>query len=186
VNPSFHFDAVERITAGAVGEPGERVFFVQARARGADVTLLAEKEQVRLLSEGISRLLGQLPESDEGPAPAEEDLALSPPLEPMWRVGEMAIEYDEASDRIAIVLREVSSEQEADDEAAEPEDVVEEDLAAARFVATRAQVRAMADHALKVVAAGRPRCQFCNAVLEGDGSHMCAAMNGHKAPKSAG
>jgi hypothetical protein len=37
----------------------------------------------------------------------------------------------------------------------------------------------MALHALEVVAAGRPRCQFCGYPLEPE-NHICPAMNGHR------
>jgi len=168
---SFDLDPVDRITAGAVGEPGDRTFFVQAVGESDRVTLLAEKDQVRLLAEGIERLLAQIPDGPEGEEPADEDLELSPPLEPEWRVGEMAIEFDEVNDRVTIVFNELQPE-----ETAEPP-------SQARFVASRAQVRAMADHALEIVAAGRPRCQFCGHPLEAEGSHRCPAMNGHGAPQ---
>lgn len=170
---SFELDPVDRLTAGAVGEPGERTFYVQAVGSGTLVTLVAEKEQVRLLAEAVGRLLAQIPDApEEEPEPAEEELDLVEPLVPAWRVGEMALEYDEAVDRVAIVLHELQGE----DEELPPEP------ATARFVTTRAQARAMALHALGVVAAGRPRCQLCGYPLEADGDHVCPATNGHRAP----
>jgi uncharacterized repeat protein (TIGR03847 family) len=62
-----------------------------------------------------------------------------------------------------------------------PEGVAEEspDAATARFVATRAQARALAEHAAAVVDAGRPRCRFCGFPMDADG-HTCPAMNGHR------
>jgi hypothetical protein len=50
----------------------------------------------------------------------------------------------------------------------------------ARFEATRAQARAMSEHALEVVAAGRPRCQLCGYPMGVGGVHVCPAMNGHR------
>jgi len=150
MSASFEMDPVDRITASAVGPPGERTFYVQARATSGTVTLVAEKEQVRLLAQALLQLLETLPEAD-------------------WRVGEMSIEYEDLSDRIAIVITEI-------------EDEDEEALGLpgrARLVATRAQARALAQHALEVVAAGRPRCQFCGYPLETEG-HICPAMNGHR------
>lgn len=167
MSESYDIDGVDRITAGAVGSPGERVFFVQAQAGGQMVTLLAEKEQVRLLAEALLQLLGTLPETDEGPAPDTESLTLDEPLEPEWRVGEMAIEYEDDTGNVEIMITEIESEEDVDGGAR------------ARFVVTRAQARAMALHALEVVAAGRPRCQFCGYPLEPDG-HICPAMNGHR------
>ena len=165
MSESFDLDPVERITADAVGEPGERTFFVQARGLTERVTLLAEKEQVRLLGQALVQLLGTLPEIDEGLEP--NDLDLEEPVEPEWRVGEIAIEYEDSTDRVAIVITELLEEE-------------DEGLPArARFIASRAQARALAAHALDVVAAGRPRCQFCGYPLDPEG-HVCPAMNGHR------
>ena len=167
MSESFDIDPVDRITAGAVGEPGQRSFYVQAKSGPASVTLLAEKEQVRLLAEALLQLLGTLPEVDEGPQPDGPALELAEPLEPEWRVGEIAIEYEEETASVEIVIMEMESEEDAGVSAR------------ARFVATRAQARAMAVHALDIVAAGRPRCQFCGYPLEPE-NHICPAMNGHR------
>jgi uncharacterized repeat protein (TIGR03847 family) len=165
MSESFDLDPVEHITADAVGEPGARTFYVQARGAYERVTLLAEKEQVRLLGQALVQLLGTLADADEGEGPA--DLSLEEPVEPEWRVGEMSIEYEDSTDRVAIIITELLEEE-------------EEGLAArARFVASRAQARALAMHALDVVAAGRPRCQFCGFPLDPEG-HVCPAMNGHR------
>jgi uncharacterized repeat protein (TIGR03847 family) len=170
VSESFDIDRVDRITAGAVGQPGERSFYVQVQAGLAQVTLLAEKEQVRLLAEALLQLLGTLPETDEGPEPEKAELELGEPLEPEWRVGEIAIEYEEPTASVEIVIIEMESEEDPGVSAR------------ARFVASRAQARAMALHALEVVAAGRPRCQFCGYPLEPE-NHICPAMNGHRSYK---
>jgi len=164
---SFDIDPVERITATAVGEPGERMFFVHAEGQSETVTLLAEKEQVRLLAQALLQLLGTLPDADEGLTPEETELVMDQAPEPEWRVGEIAIEYEESSASIEILI----TEQLTEDEMTLP--------GRARFVATRAQARVMATHALEIVAAGRPRCQFCGYPLEPAG-HVCPAMNGHR------
>ena len=169
MSENYDIDGVDRITADAVGEPGDRTFYVQAQSGPLIVTLLAEKEQVRLLAEALLQLLGTLPETDEGPAPDADALSLEGPLEPEWRVGEMAIEYEDSTGGVEIMITEIQSEDE------ESTDVG----ARARFVVSRAQARAMALHALEVVAAGRPRCQFCGYPLESEG-HICPAMNGHR------
>jgi uncharacterized repeat protein (TIGR03847 family) len=168
MSESFDLDPVERITASALGEPGDRTFFVQARAGREQVTLVAEKEQVRLLGQALIQLLGTLPDADEGSEP-DEALELEEPIEPEWRVGEMSIEHEELTDRVAIVVTELIEED--DEDAALP--------ARARFIVSRAQARALATHALEVVAAGRPRCQFCGYPLDPEG-HICPAMNGHR------
>lgn len=183
---SFDLDPVDRITAGAVGEPGQRTFYVQADARDARLTLLAEKDQVRILAQALHTLLARI-DDEPGPEPPEEELELREPLDPQWRVGEMSIEYDEAADRVVITLDELRPSSDEDDEE-EGEELPPEpydlgDFGTARLVATRDQVRALAEHALEVVAAGRPRCQFCGYPLEPGADHVCPAMNGHGAPR---
>ena len=46
----IELDPVDRITADAVGEPGERSFYLQARKGPMLITLLVEKQQVQLLA----------------------------------------------------------------------------------------------------------------------------------------
>jgi uncharacterized repeat protein (TIGR03847 family) len=54
---TIDLDSVQRITTGAVGPKGRRVFYLQARRGGRVLTLIAEKEQVRALADAITRLL---------------------------------------------------------------------------------------------------------------------------------
>jgi len=112
VSESFDLGVVEHLTAGAVGEPGERVFYVQARARGVQVSILVEKDQVRVLCEAMQQVLDQLPGDDGGLAPIQAELALRSPLDPVWRAGEMSIEHDALTDRIVITLTELVDEDE--------------------------------------------------------------------------
>ena len=169
MSSSFELDPVQRITAGAVGEPGSRIFYLQARAGDQLVTLLAEKEQIRALATSIDQMLAALPDTEEIALPAEPvDLALEEPLVPEWRVGPMALHYDADRDFIVVIASEL-----IDDE----EDL--RDPSTARFVATRAQAQALAEHAESVVEAGRPRCRFCGFPMDASG-HTCPAMNGHR------
>ena len=166
---SFELDPVQRITAGAVGEPGARTFFLQARAGEQLVTLLAEKEQIRALATSIDQMLAALPDTEESPLPSESrDLSLEEPLVPEWRVGPMALHYDADRDLIVVIASELIDEEE------DPRDP-----STARFVATRAQAQALAERAESVVEAGRPRCRFCGFPLDASG-HTCPAMNGHR------
>lgn len=164
---SFDLDPVLRITAGAVGEPGQRTFFIQARGATELVTLLAEKQQVQVLATTLSQLLESV---DIGDAASEDSMELEEPLIPEWRVGPMAIEVDEDSGMLIFLAEELLTEEE-EAEGREP--------AKARFVATPGQMRALADHADRVCAAGRPRCQLCGFPLEPEG-HACPATNGHR------
>jgi uncharacterized repeat protein (TIGR03847 family) len=176
VSASFDLDPVTRIATGAVGEPGSRTFFLQARSQDQVVTLLVEKEQVRALAESIQQMLDQLPEPSEPTAEVDpQDAEIEPPFLAEWRVGPMALHYDSASDRIVLI----ASEQPVVEEGSPPQEEDEPDVATARFVATREQMRALAEHAVEVVEAGRPQCRFCGNPMDADG-HVCPAMNGHR------
>lgn len=191
---SFDLDPASRFTAGAIGEPGQRTFLIQARSAAEFCTLLCEKEQVFLLARELRRVLAMLPpgtgeEADEAEV-AGYDLELVEPLEPDWRIGGISIEFDPERDRVVVLLRELDVEAmraaaEDDDDADDVEESEDDEErfvgdAIARIVVTRGQVAAMVDHALDVVSAGRPRCPLCNEPLESDVEHHCIAMNGHR------
>ena len=42
----IELDSIDALGAGAVGEPGQRAFYIQARSESAQLTVLVEKEQV--------------------------------------------------------------------------------------------------------------------------------------------
>src|SRR5512143_55746 len=104
-NPIYEFDPVTRITADALGQPGHRTFYIQAE-RGLDrVTLLCEKEQVQALAEAIDEMAAKLEEELKLPrvpaTPVDEvKMTVKEPVEPLFRVGAMALGYDANRDRV--------------------------------------------------------------------------------------
>lgn len=171
MSTSFELDPVTRITAGAQGEPGSRIFYLQARSGDQLVTLLAEKEQIGALAASLEQLLDALPEAEEAEEAEQEtegELSLEEPVLPEWRIGPMALHYEESRDLIVLIASELIEAEESDDEPA-----------TARFVTSRSQARALAEHADVVVRAGRPRCRFCGFPMDAEG-HICSAMNGHR------
>jgi len=176
---------VDRITAGAVGEPGDRTFYLQARAGQRLVTLLVEKQQVELLAASIVDILERVgEETEEGPAeegpaeegPAEEELELEEPLEPEWRVGKLSIGYAEDRDLFLLELEELLPDEEAEEEVLS--EIEEPEPATIRLYATREQMLALSRHGIAVAARGRPACRFCGNPIDPEG-HTCPAMNGH-------
>ncbi len=168
---TYDLDAVQRITVGAVGPKGQRVFYVQARRGSRVITLLAEKEQVRALADAISRLLDSLAEKNPRLATSDDllvtDMSLEEPLEPEFRVGQMGLGYDSDRDLVVLLIQGATA---AEDE--------EEDQPTARFSATRPQMRALSNHAVQVVAAGRAICGNCGRPIDPAG-HFCPQRNGH-------
>ena len=142
---TFDFNPVSAIVADAVGRPGQRTFFLQAR-QGADLaTLVMEKEQVAALATSILQLLEEL-EKERADLPTTEEQTAVPnlrePLEPAFRVGQLGLGYDEKQDLMVLIAQAVPEAEEED--SGDPK---------ARFYATRAQMRSLSEHALQVVAA---------------------------------
>lgn len=110
-------DPVDRITADAVGEPGQRAFYIQARKGDQLITLLVEKQQVQLLAASVVEILSRLG-METGVGPAEELMGLEQPIDPEWRAGRLSIGYEEQRDLILLEAEEIvdDDEEEAGEE----------------------------------------------------------------------
>ncbi len=168
---AVELNPVNRITADAVGEPGHRTFYMQARKGQTVVSLLCEKEQVQALGVAIQQMLDEL--KTKYPKGAnfmtlQMDMGLEEPITPAYRIGQMGLGYDEDHDLIILVARELV-----------PEDANEEDASVARFFCSRAQMEALARQSREVVSHGRPICPLCQKPIDKDVEHFCPRSNGH-------
>jgi len=168
----FDLNPVERITTDAIGEPGSRVFYLQARKGRQLVTVICEKEHVAALSMAVDQILLSLADGDEDavvePDPAlEGNMDLEYPLEPVFRTGRVNLGYDQESELLVIVAYELMAEED------------ETPPSVARFWATPAQMRAFSIRGQEVVAAGRPTCAMCGEPIDPEG-HFCPRKNGHR------
>ncbi|HLC42992.1 MAG TPA: DUF3090 family protein [Methylomirabilota bacterium] len=170
MSQSFELHAPDHFTAGAVGPPGERTFYLQASQVDTLVTLKSEKEHVRVLGEYLAELLAKLPPVSKEPP---RDLALLEPINPVWAIGSLGVGYDGEDDRVVVLAEELVEEEEGADEPAE-------ERATARFRITRAQAAAFIECARDLVKAGRPICQICGHAID-PGGHVCPRRNGHGA-----
>jgi uncharacterized repeat protein (TIGR03847 family) len=178
MSESFELPSPDYFTTGAVGEPGQRVFYLQGRQASEIVTLKVEKEQISALADYVAGLLSKLPE----PGTVSTDLPLLEPVEPAWAVGALGLGYDESSDRLVVVANEAVEQEEADgEEPAEtetPEAPEAPEGATARFLITRAQAAAFVERARALLKAGRPICPMCQQPKDPAG-HVCPRSNGH-------
>lgn len=165
MSSSFDLPELDHFTAGTEGEPGARIFYLQARAAGQVVTLRLEKGQVAALAEYLADLLTDLPAPPDEEVPAESDLI--EPVVPEWVVGQIGVAFDESSDRMLVRIDELA------DEDPDPE------TGWARFSLTRPQVAAFVGRAAHLVTSGRPPCPLCGRPLDPTG-HMCIKTNGHR------
>jgi uncharacterized repeat protein (TIGR03847 family) len=182
VSASFHLDGPDHFTAGAVGAPGQRVFYLQARDADTLVTLKCEKEQIAAIAEYLGGLLARLPGGTEA---AGEKRELLQPLEAAWPVGSLGVGYDGDRDRIVVIANERVEEEEEEEEGAEEQRAAEPapEAASARFVITRAQAAAFVERARGLLKAGRPTCPMCGEPKDPAG-HVCPRSNGHVVPKA--
>lgn len=179
----IELEDVEGLGAGAVGEPGERAFYVQARTAATQLTVLVEKEQVALLaSEAVAFLDRIADEYPEDPAILPEDVAeLREPTVPLFRARLIGLGFDPERQLVLIELRERPTDDEDEDEdetlaGLEDDGDDEEAGYVARIYATRPQVRAMAARGAAVVEAGRPPCPLCGMPMDPAG-HRCPRWN---------
>lgn len=163
---SFELESPDHFTAGAVGPPGERVFYLQAREGDQVRTLKTEKEQVGALGQYLGGLLVRLGGAGQA---AGAEAALIEPVTPAWAVGSLGVGYDGRRDRLVVEAREALAEDEAET-AQEP--------ATARFHITRAQAAAFAERARAIMKGGRPTCPLCNEALDPASHHRCPRANG--------
>ncbi|TCJ23349.1 DUF3090 domain-containing protein [Nocardioides jejuensis] len=184
MDPVMHsFDPPERFVAGTVGAPGQRTFFLQARAGRNVVSVALEKQQVTVLAQRIDELLDDLMQQGGTtgliPAVAPLDLAddgpLEQPIDEQFRAGTMTLSWDTPDERIVIEVYPIDTA---------PEDVPDatEEPAVGEVLVVRltaASARAFVARAQKVVGAGRPDCPFCGEPIDPSG-HLCVRANGFK------
>lgn len=169
----IELNPVSHVTIGTIGEPGQRTFYLQGSRGIQTISLVIEKEQAIVLANSFHSMLEEL--EKRYPRPSIEtdetvwmDMRLREPVEPLFRVGNMGVGYNEGSDQIVLVAYELQAEEDED----EDPDVVS-------FWATRTQIKTFIKHAYEVVRAGRPICGNCGQPIDPDG-HFCPNRNGHR------
>jgi uncharacterized repeat protein (TIGR03847 family) len=162
--PIFELDPVEQIAVAAVGQPGQRQFFLLASGAGRTLTLTCEKSQIQALLVRLQQMIAA--QGIEAAEATARDINLQPG-EPEWQVGEMGLGYHE--DRRMFVL--VASEGAAGEEEAPSESP------SVRFWLSHQQVVAFSKQAENVLSAGRPLCPRCGLPMDPAG-HPCPVSNG--------
>ena len=181
------FDDPDRFVTGTLGEPGARVFYLQARQDGRIVSVVVEKEQVRAMADHFDTTLEQVARlDDEVEIPPARDTArdLAPlelPLVEEFRVGTIGIGWDISSRRFFLELSSVVEVESTNDpvdllaavtEPPEPDESL-------TILLTPEQARDFVRRARYFVQAGRPPCPFCQQPI-GPGGHICPRADGYR------
>jgi uncharacterized repeat protein (TIGR03847 family) len=164
---------VTHIMTDAIGPPGKRVFYIQGWENDRTITLIVEKIQIQSLAVGAERFLAEIIEkfpglSEASPDYVEEKMHIHPPVDPLFRVGEIGLGYDADNDLVVLVARELLEEGQDPEEGA-----------VVRFWCSRAQLRAMCNWGVEVASRGRPICPQCGEPMDPEG-HFCPKKNGHQ------
>lgn len=164
---------VTHITTDAIGQPGKRVFYIQAWQDERTVTVIVEKLQIQSLAVGYEQFLAELHQRyphlpDASASYNEENMHIHPPVDPIFRTGEIGLGYDPENDLVILVVRELLAEDQDPNEAS-----------VVRFWCTRSQLRAMCQWGMEVAARGRPICPQCGEPIDPEG-HFCPKKNGHQ------
>ena len=162
--PILELDPVDDIAVAAVGEPGQRRFFLLAKGRGRMLTLTCEKAQIQALMVRVRQMLEA--QGIDVPDRAAREAGLAPG-EPEWQVGEMGLGYHEARQMFVLVASQSA--------AAEESPAV--DAPSVRFWLSHQQVVAFSKQAETVLTAGRPLCPRCGLPMDPAG-HPCPVSNG--------
>ena len=168
------FGVIDRLQASSVGLPGQRTFRIQfMNEDAASASLWIEKEQLQALGSAVDQLMAQLSGSplldiatreEQGPE-AEPEAYFPEPPAVEFKIGKLALGYDEERSRFTLLVHDIEGEQDG------PADF--------RCLVTRDQLQALAHQIATVVASGRPTCPLCGAPLSPGTAHFCPPSNGH-------
>lgn len=178
MSQDIEFDPADGFTAGAMGQPGRRVFMLQATKGSQLYSWVLEKEQVVALARASYELLSQIGEHEmtkellgKGPlgasTPAFEEMMALKPDQPAFRIDAATItmRYDDERNMIDVMFSEFT-----DNDTEMP--------ASVKISVKPRQLAAFGVQGMKVVAQGRPTCPLCGHPMEPEG-HVCPATNGH-------
>lgn len=156
------FEHPDDFLPGATGEPGSRVFFLQARDGHRVASLRCEKEQVIALAQFLMRLVGE----DGEVEPLGQ---LIEPVDEAFVVGNLLVSAEEADGSVVVVAEELVIE--------DPDGVLEQpEPREMRVRMTAAAARGFAQRAGRLMAGSRPICELCGRPMNPDG-HACPRLN---------
>ena len=166
-------DPVTHITADAIGQPGQRVFYIQGWQDERVVTVIVEKVQIQSLEAGLEQFIeevrNQYPDLPEAADEYDESkMRITPPVDPLFRAGEMGLAYEADRDLLVLVVKEILVEGQDSEEAG-----------IVRYWCTRSQLRGLCRWGGEVAEHGRAICPQCGEPMDPAG-HFCPKKNGHK------
>jgi uncharacterized repeat protein (TIGR03847 family) len=161
-DPKNQLGRAFKVNADAVGEPGNRRFRLLVEAEHGSACLWLEKEQLFQLATAIQRLLSTADLSGSDTPSAMTQRTGDQSFE--FQVGQLMIN-DES--RGPILQLQANDQEESDSR-----------IPTIGTLIDLGQLKALAEEALNVCAAGRPRCPLCGVPMGPEG-HQCVKTNGY-------
>ena len=172
----FDFENADAFATGAIGQPGDRTFYVQVRGDGRTVSIKCEKQQIAALAEYLRGMLADMP--DTGSSIDNSSASLVNPVEQDFVLGSVGLGVDRPNMRMVVQLEEMVLVDEDDDDIFDllDEDDEDDDSTVVRVMLTPAQARAFCDTADLFINAGRAICKWCSSPVDPAG-HACPKFN---------
>lgn len=173
----YRHQPATRFIVSAIGEPGERQFFIQVKSSEGLNSVTLEKTQVIALTERFEELIRELRRgklataADLSAAAAVDNLPMELPIDQDFQVGVISITWEK--DLVLVNIQAISQD----------EDLILDDLDSGPdlIIATLRidQVKGFCERAKSIVNAGRPACPFCGLPIDPRG-HLCPRANGYR------
>ena len=173
----YRHQPATRFIVSAIGEPGERQFFIQVKSSEGLNSVTLEKTQVIALTERFEELIRELRRgklataADLSAAAAVDNLPMELPIDQDFQVGVISITWEK--DLVLVNIQAISQD----------EDLILDDLDSGPdlIIATLRidQVKGFCERAKSIVNAGRPACPFCSLPIDPRG-HLCPRANGYR------
>lgn len=173
----YRHDPTDRFIVSAIGQPGEREFFIQVKSTEGINTLAVDKNQVIALTQRFEELIRELRRAtmasteELSAPPLVDDEPLELPIEQDFQIGIIGIAWENSKIVVSIQA------------AAQVDNLVLEDLESAPDLVIASlfihQVKGFCIRAKAVVSAGRAACPFCALPIDPNG-HLCPRANGYR------
>jgi uncharacterized repeat protein (TIGR03847 family) len=173
----YRHQPATRFIVSAIGDPGERQFFIQVKSSDGINSVTLEKSQVIALTQRFEDLIRELRRgklastADISATAVLDDLPMELPIDEDFQVGVISITWE--SDLVVVNIQAISQD----------DDLILDDLDSGPdlLIATLKinQVKGFCERAKKIVSAGRPSCPFCGLPIDPMG-HLCPRANGYR------
>ena len=163
----YPLGSLSSIEPKTFGEPGHRTFHLALEAGESTCTVWMEKELLFQLAVRLQEVLQRIPseERDRAGRPVAAEWS-GGPISLDFKAGQLSMEYDSENNFFRLSAYEVEDEESG------------EEGASVSFCITTGQADALGEEALRICAAGRPRCFLCGLPINPEG-HVCPRSNGH-------